>query len=148
MGEAMRAIRLSGPISAGLLGLLTAQAHAQAQPPAQPIPQPPIQPQAQPSMQAQDPAAADPRRNQAAKLAGLAGFVNLECPGLRSDPARLKQTVEALGVDAASLETGDLHLTATRYIAAYQKDVAANCRKAEATFGPQGSIVPGLIVPR
>lgn len=144
----MRAIRLSGPISAGLLGLLTAQAYAQAQPPAQPIPQPPIQPQGQPPMQAQDPAAANPRRNQAAKLAGLAGFVNLECPGLRSDPARLKQTVEALGVDAASLETGDLHLTATRYIAAYQKDVAANCRKAEATFGPQGSIVPGLIVPR
>lgn len=144
----MRAIRLSGPISAGLLALLTAQTHAQAQPPAQPIPQPPIQPQGQPPMQAQDPASADPRRNQAAKLAGLAGFVNLECPGLRSDPARLKQTVEALGVDAASLETGDLHLTATRYIAAYQKDVAANCRKAEATFGPQGSIVPGLIVPR
>ncbi|ONF46363.1 hypothetical protein RSM1_25035 [Methylobacterium radiotolerans] len=117
-------------------------AQAQAQTAAQP------QPQAQPPMQAQDPAAADPRRNQAAKLAGLAGFVNLECPGLRSDPARLKQTVEALGVDAASLETGDLHLTATRYIAAYQKDVAANCRKAEATFGPQGSIIPGLVVPR
>jgi hypothetical protein len=138
MGEAMRAVRLSGLVSAGLLGLLTA--HAQAQTAAQP--------QAQPPMQAQDPAAADPRRNQAAKLAGLAGFVNLECPGLRSDPARLKQTVEALGVDAASLETGDLHLTATRYIAAYQKDVAANCRKAEATFGPQGSIIPGLVVPR
>ncbi|MDE3748452.1 hypothetical protein [Methylobacterium radiotolerans] len=136
----MRAVRLSGLVSAGLLGLLTA--HAQAQTAAQP------QPQAQPPMQAQDPAAADPRRNQAAKLAGLAGFVNLECPGLRSDPARLKQTVEALGVDAASLETGDLHLTATRYIAAYQKDVAANCRKAEATFGPQGSIIPGLVMPR
>ncbi|WP_331303838.1 hypothetical protein [Methylobacterium oryzae] len=138
----MRAVRLSGLVSAGLLGLLTAQAHAQ-------VPtQPQGQPQAQPPMQAQDPEAADPRRNQAAKLAGLAGFVNLECPGLRSDPARLKQTVEALGVDPASLETGDLHLTATRYIAAYQKDVAANCRKAEATFGPQGSILPGLIVPR
>ncbi|MGU3469092.1 hypothetical protein ACLBXO_30035 [Methylobacterium sp. C33D] len=134
----MRAVRHSGPVSAGLLALLTAQAQAQ----------PPTQPQTQPPMQAQDPAAADPRRNQAAKLAGLAGFVNLECPGLRSDPARLKQTVEALGVDPASLETGDLHLTATRYIAAYQKDVAANCRKAEATFGPQGSIIPGLIVPR
>ncbi|WCS23909.1 hypothetical protein LOK46_22575 [Methylobacterium sp. NMS14P] len=144
----MRAVRLSGPISAGLLGLLMAQPHAQAQTAAQPQAQPQAQPEAQPPAQAQDPAAADPRRNQAAKLAGLAGFVNLECPGLRSDPARLKQTVEALGVDAASLETGDLHLTATRYIAAYQKDVAANCRKAEATFGPQGSIVPGLIVPR
>lgn len=127
----MRVVRLSGLVSAGLLlSLLTAQAQTQTQ------------------TQTQDPSAGDPRRNQAAKLAGLAGFVNLECPGLRSDPARLKQTVEALGVDAASLETGDLYLIATRYIAAYQKDVAANCRKAEATFGPQGSIIPGLIVPR
>ena len=121
----MRVARLSGLVPAGLLlGMAAAQA------------------------QSPDPAAGDPRRNQAAKLAGLAGFVNLECPALRSNPVRLKQTVEALGVDAASLETGDLQLSARRSIAAYQKDVAANCRKAEATFGPHGSIIPGLIVPR
>ena len=119
----MRAVRLSGLVSAGLLlSLLAAQA--------------------------QNPSPDERRRVQAAKLAGLAGFVNLECPDLRSDPARLKQTVEALGVDDAGLETGDLHLIATRYIETYRKDVAANCRKAEETFGPRGSVIPGLIVPR
>lgn len=97
---------------------------------------------------AQDHAPGDPRRNQAAKLAGLAGFVNLECPGLRSDPARLKQSVEAMGVDAANLEQGELLLAANAYIEAYRRDVPASCRKAEAMFGPAGSIIPGMVVPR
>lgn len=97
---------------------------------------------------AQDQPSIDPKQRQAAKLAGLAGFVNLECPNLRSDPARLKKTVEAMGVESASLERGELLLAANAYIEAYRKDVAASCRKAEALFGPDGSIVPGMIVPR
>lgn len=90
----------------------------------------------------------DARRNNAAKLAGLAGFVNLACPNLRSDPARLKQAVEAMGVDVPSLETGDLQLAAHAYIEAYHRDVAESCRRAEERFGPSGSLIPGLILPR
>ena len=97
---------------------------------------------------AQEPAPADARRNTAAKLAGLAGFVNLECPSLRSDPDRLKQAVEAMGVEFASLEKGEPLVAAGSYIEAYRRDVPGNCRQAEEKFGPSGSLIPGVIVPR
>lgn len=96
----------------------------------------------------QERAAAGAGRNTAAKLAGLAGFVNLDCPGLRSDPGRLRQAVEAMGVDAASLETGELLLAASAYLEAYRRDVPASCRGAEERFGPSGTLIPGVIVPR
>ena len=91
---------------------------------------------------AQDRPPAEAGRINAAKLAGLAGFVNLECPTLRSDPARLRQAVEAMGGDVAALETGELLMAAGSYIEAYRRDVPASCRGAEERFGPSGSLIP------
>ncbi|MDR7038157.1 hypothetical protein J2X36_002913 [Methylobacterium sp. BE186] len=88
------------------------------------------------------------RSETAAKLAGLAGFVNLFCPALRSDPDRLKAVVGSLGYEMPDLETGDLRLAAHGYIEAYRKNVPDSCARASALFGTAGTVVPGLVLPR
>ncbi|GJE27319.1 hypothetical protein [Methylobacterium organophilum] len=88
------------------------------------------------------------KRNNAAKIAGLAGFVNLSCPTLRTDTARLKSTVTAMGVSLEELEQGELRLRAQSYIEAYRKDVEASCKRAAELFGAEGRVVPGLFVAR
>ncbi|MGU3540303.1 hypothetical protein [Methylobacterium sp. A54F] len=90
----------------------------------------------------------EPKRNNAAKLAGLVGFVNTACPELAADTARFKVAVERLGLDPAELEQGDLHLRALAYLESYRKDVPANCARALETFGPESRIVPGLVTRR
>ena len=64
-------------------------------------------------------APAEPPANalKAAKLAGLAGFVNVHCPALRTDGDRFKSVVQAMGVDPADLERDTLLLQARAYLA-------------------------------
>lgn len=88
-----------------------------------------------------------PKRN-AAKIAGLVGFVNVHCASLRTDDARFKSTVQALGVDPAELDRDALLLAAQSYLAAYQKDISGSCQRADELFGPAGKVVPGLFLPR
>lgn len=89
-----------------------------------------------------------PKRNSAAKLAGLAGFVNLSCEAIRTDKERFTAAIEALGVQTPELEQGELRLRAQAYIDAYRKDVDANCRRAGEMFGQGGTVIPGLFVAR
>ena len=88
-----------------------------------------------------------PKRN-AAKLAGLAGFVNLHCDKLRTDQDRFKGAVQAMGVDPVELDRDVLLLQARSYLAAYQKDVPGSCARAQDLFGQSGTIIPGLFPPR
>ena len=88
-----------------------------------------------------------PKRN-AAKIAGLVGFVNVHCASLRTDDARFKSAVQALGVDPAELDRDVLLLTAQSYLAAYQKDIPGSCQRADDLFGPSGKVIPGLFLPR
>lgn len=88
-----------------------------------------------------------PKRN-AAKLAGLVGFVNLSCDKLRTDQGRFKGAIQSMGVDPAELDRDVLLLQARSYLAAYQKDVPGSCQKAEDLFGRSGRIIPGLFLPR
>lgn len=88
-----------------------------------------------------------PKRN-AAKLAGLVGFVNLHCDTLRTDQDRFTRAIQSMGVDPAELDRDILLLQARSYLAAYQKDVPGSCRKAEALFGRDGRIIPGLFLAR
>ncbi|WP_236960589.1 hypothetical protein [Methylobacterium durans] len=99
------------------------------------------------SMEAPDGAAA-PKGETAAKLAGLAGFVNLSCPDLRSDPERLKAVIHSLGYEMTDLERGTIRLSAHGYMEAYRRNVPESCARAAALFGQTGSVVPGLVVPR
>ncbi|MER2195785.1 hypothetical protein [Methylobacterium brachiatum] len=85
---------------------------------------------------------------KAAKLAGLAGFVNTHCETLRTDGDRFKSVVQAMGVDPADLERDALLLQARSYLAVYEKDVLASCTRADAMFGRTGTVVPGVFVPR
>ena len=64
---------------------------------------------------------AEPPANalKAAKLAGLAGFVNVHCQALRTDGDRFKSVVQAMGVDPADLERDTLLLQARAYLAVY-----------------------------
>ncbi|MCJ2141843.1 hypothetical protein [Methylobacterium sp. E-066] len=95
-------------------------------------------------------APAEPPANalKAAKLAGLAGFVNVHCQTLRTDGDRFKSVVQAMGVDPADLERDTLLLQARSYLAVYEKDVPASCTRAEELFGRSGKVVPGVFVPR
>jgi hypothetical protein len=90
---------------------------------------------------------APPRRN-AAKIAGLVGFVNVHCAKLRTDNDKFKRTVHALGVDPAELDRDALLLEARSYLTAYQKDVPGSCQRADDLFGPSGRVIPGLFLPR
>ncbi|GEP02915.1 hypothetical protein [Methylobacterium oxalidis] len=89
-----------------------------------------------------------PPRETAAKIAGLAGFVNLSCPDLRSDPVRLQAVMRSLGVEMADLELGRLRLSAQGYIEAYRRDVPRSCARAASLFGRDGTVIRGLVVPR
>ncbi|MHC2103781.1 hypothetical protein FV242_18505 [Methylobacterium sp. WL64] len=93
---------------------------------------------------------AEPPANalKAAKLAGLAGFVNVHCQALRTDGDRFKSVVQAMGVDPADLERDTLLLQARAYLAVYEKDVPASCARADEMFGRTGKVVPGVFVPR
>ncbi|MGU3662996.1 hypothetical protein ACLBX9_02210 [Methylobacterium sp. A49B] len=88
-----------------------------------------------------------PKRN-AAKIAGLVGFVNVHCGQLRTDSDRFKRAVQALGVDPAELDRDALLLEARSYLAAYEKDVPSSCQRADDLFGPGGKVIPGLFLPR
>ncbi|WP_275586850.1 hypothetical protein, partial [Serratia marcescens] len=59
-----------------------------------------------------------------------------------------KAVVSGMGVDPKDLESGELLLRARSYLEAYRKDVPANCKRAADLFGKDGSVVPGLVVPR
>ena len=93
---------------------------------------------------------AEPPANalKAAKLAGLAGFVNVHCETLRTDGDRFKSVVQSMGVDPADLERDTLLMQARSYLAVYEKDVPANCVRADAMFGRTGKVIPGVFVPR
>lgn len=89
-----------------------------------------------------------PTQTQAAKLAGLAGFVNLSCPEIRTEKDRFRAAIEAMRINPADLEQGALRLSAESYIMAYQKDVPASCRQAGELFGQNGRLIPGVFVAR
>jgi hypothetical protein len=91
-------------------------------------------------------AVAGDRRIQAAKLAGLVGFVNMACPDLRSDPARFKAAIEAMGVRLEELEEGELLLRARSYVEAYRGQAPEGCKKAVELFGQDGKVLPDIIV--
>ncbi|MCJ2136359.1 hypothetical protein MKK69_20285 [Methylobacterium sp. J-026] len=99
-------------------------------------------------LRAEEPAALPPQTLSAAKLAGLAGFVNVSCDTLRTDGERFKGAIRAMGVDPAELDRGALMLQARSYLVAYQKDLPGSCTRAEALFGQSGRIIPGIFVPR
>ena len=85
------------------------------------------------------------QKNNAAKLAGLAGFVDQSCPDSKADRDRLRSVVTRLGIDPAALDEGDLLMRTKTYVEIYQKDVAANCARAVQSFGESGTTIPGLI---
>ena len=88
---------------------------------------------------------AERQKNNAAKLAGLVGFVRSSCPEAQADDERLKTIVLRLGIDPADLEQGDLALRVRAYADIYAKDVPANCGRAVENFGETGNTIPGLI---
>lgn len=88
-----------------------------------------------------------PKRN-AAKLAGLVGFVNLHCDKLRTNQDHFKGAIQAMGVDPAELDRDILMLRARSYLAAYQKDISGSCKRAQDLFGQSGTIIPGVFSPR
>ncbi|HEX8417977.1 MAG TPA: hypothetical protein VF641_10280 [Methylobacterium sp.] len=101
---------------------------------------------AEPEIDARPPdSKAERQKNNAAKLAGLVGFVRSSCPEARADDERLKAVVLRLGVDPADLEQGDLALRAKAYAEIYAKDVPANCARAIENFGETGTTMRGLI---
>lgn len=87
-------------------------------------------------------------KRNAAKLAGLVGFVNVHCSALKSDAERFKGAVRSMGVDPAEIDRDALMLQARAYLAAYERDVPASCAKAEEMFGRKGRIIPGIFLPR
>ncbi|BCM82230.1 hypothetical protein [Methylobacterium indicum] len=99
------------------------------------------------SAEAPGPAVAGTVSNDAIKLSGLVRFVVESCPGTKPDYARFKEVVERLGTDLAALSHGEALIRSATYTQAYQKDPSASCRLAQERFGPNGTIVPGLIGP-
>ncbi|MFH6786918.1 MULTISPECIES: hypothetical protein [Methylobacterium] len=85
--------------------------------------------------------------NDAVKLAGLVRFVAESCPGTKPDYARFREVVERLGTDLAALSHGEPLIRSAAYTQAYQKDPEASCRRAQESFGPNGTVVPGLLGP-
>lgn len=101
---------------------------------------------AEPEIDARPPdSKAERQKNNAAKLAGLVGFVRSSCPEAQANDERLKAVVIRLGIDPADLERGDLALRAKAYAEIYAKDVPANCARAIESFGETGTTMPGLI---
>lgn len=100
---------------------------------------------AQPATEMQPEARLERQKNNAAKLAGLAGFVDQSCPEMKPDRERLKAVVTRLGIDPAALDEGDLLMRTQTYIAIYRKDVPGNCARAVQNFGEAGTTLPGLI---
>ncbi|KAB1074455.1 hypothetical protein [Methylobacterium planeticum] len=98
--------------------------------------------EAEPGKSSSDP------RNGAAKLAGLVGFVNTSCPDLRSNQNLFKTAIERMGVNLDELERGELLLRARSYLEAYRKDVPASCTRAAELFGPNGTILPNIVLPK
>ncbi len=98
---------------------------------------------------AEGPAPADKAvvSNDAVKLAGLVRFVAESCPGTKPDYARFREVVERLGTDLAALFHGEPLIRSATYTQAYQKDPEASCRRAQESFGPNGTVVPGLLGP-
>lgn len=90
----------------------------------------------------------DTKQKNAAKIAGLVGFVNVSCDTLRTDPERFQTVIGGMGVAVADLDKGELMLTARSYVDAYRKDIPANCKRAAEMFGPEGKVVPGLVLPK
>jgi hypothetical protein len=97
---------------------------------------------------AEDAPSPSPQATNAAKLAGLVGFVNLSCETLRTDGERFRRAVQSMGVDPADLDRDALMLQARSYLAAYQKDVPGSCARAVELFGQSGRIIPGIVLPR
>lgn len=91
---------------------------------------------------------ADRQKNNAAKLAGLVGFVRIHCADLRSDDTRFRSVLASLGVQVEDLEAGDLHLRSLAYTDIYARDIPANCERAVTNFGESGRTIPGLIAKR
>ncbi len=85
--------------------------------------------------------------NDAVKLSGLVRFVAESCPGTKPDYARFREVVQRLGTDLAALSHGEALIRSATYTHAYQKDPEASCRQAQERFGPNGTVVPGLIGP-
>lgn len=117
-------------IRAALVVLIALAAPALAQPAPEPSP---------------EEAKRERQKNNAAKLAGLAGFVDQSCPDSKADRDRLRSVVTRLGIDPAELDQGDLFVRTKTYVEIYQKDVAANCARAVQNFGESGTTIPGLI---
>ena len=115
---------------AALVVLIALVAPATAQPATEPTP---------------EEAKLERQKNNAAKLAGLAGFVDQSCPDSKADRDRLKSVVTRLGIDPAELDDGDLLMRTKTYVEIYQKDVAANCARAVQNFGESGTTIPSLI---
>ncbi|MBZ4180043.1 hypothetical protein, partial [Escherichia fergusonii] len=61
---------------------------------------------------AQEPPQLPPSQRDAARLAGLAGFVNLSCDRPRTDQDRFKGAIQAMGVDPKDMDGGALMLQA------------------------------------
>ncbi|GJD46905.1 hypothetical protein AFCDBAGC_4790 [Methylobacterium cerastii] len=101
-----------------------------------------------PSAYGQESADIPAKKRNAAKLAGLVGFVNVNCSMLKTDVERFKGAVQSMGVDPAEIDRDALMLQARGYVAAYAKDVPASCSKAQELFGQRGRIIPGIFVPR
>ena len=101
-----------------------------------------------PAAHGQEAADIPAEKRNAAKLAGLVGFVNVHCSTLKSDAERFKGAVRSMGVDPAEIDQDALMLQARGYLAAYAKDVPASCAKAEELFGQRGRIIPGIFLPR
>ncbi len=94
-----------------------------------------------------DPANPAAISHDAVKLSGLVRFVAESCPGTKPDYARFREVVERLGTDLDALSHGEPLIRSATYTQAYQKDPEANCRRAQESFGPNGTVVPGLIGP-
>ena len=85
--------------------------------------------------------------NDAVKLAGLVRFVAESCPGTKPDYVRFREVVERLGTDLAALSHGEPLIRSATYTQAYQTDPEASCRRAQEGFGPNGTVMPGLLGP-
>ena len=103
---------------------------------------------AQPLAQEKPAGNLDSKKNNAAKIAGLVGFVNVSCDALRTDPERFKDVIGSMGVTLTDLDQGELMLKARSYLDAYRQDIPASCKRATELFGPDGKVVPGLVLPK
>ncbi|GJE16342.1 hypothetical protein [Methylobacterium marchantiae] len=113
-----------------LLGSLTAPLAAQPAPDAPPPPD----------------TKEERQKNTAAKLAGLLQFVSESCTDSKPNYETFKQVVRGLGIEPDALAGGELILRVKAYADVYSQDVPANCAKALANFGENGTTLPGLVV--